>query len=344
MVLDLALPVLAAWSQTVRVFGFRASMGVSGLSPREVARIRSLGLAAAARGTGIFEGATDFRIGFPKGDPALLKVAAAEGPLGIDADVEGSPIAPMVSDLSLAAFGLEPGGRVAHVLRGLTHVRAASAQGYGSRTLSRLGRDLGISLEVETEELGFEPQGAGRVTVKASRSRSGSGRSADWKHRGELCSVHALLGAVRPKGDQLDRIEAALREVFWEARRIEPEVTRLVTPGVDLGAFLQVDLEWERGGATFMDVAGRTASPLALARRVARRAFRVWDSQATSDEVTGPLALAACVAARAQGEFALAPSRGLEASCALLRDIGAAIEEGEAQGLVVLKTALHPQT
>ena len=333
IVLDIALPVLAAWAQSVRVFGFRASMGVSGLSPREVARIRTLGLATGARGTGIFEGATDFRLGFHHAPPASLDPS-----LGIDADLEGSPIAPVVSDLMIAAFGLNPGERVAHEVRGLTHVRAASAHGYGARTFRLLGRELGLDLDVNTAELGFEPQGVGRVSVTASRSAdAGSGR-AGWKDRGAFRAVHALIGAVRPKGDQLDKVEACLKEVLWEARRVEPSVVRLVTAGVDLGAFLQVDVEWERGGATFMDVAGRSAAPLALARRIARKALGAWDDEATCDGVTGPLVLAACVAARAGGEFSLLPSNHVRATRDLLRDLGATVDESEAPGLVVLKT------
>ena len=52
LVLDVALPVLGAWATSARVVGFRPSMGVSGLSPREVARLRTLGLATASKATG----------------------------------------------------------------------------------------------------------------------------------------------------------------------------------------------------------------------------------------------------------------------------------------------------
>jgi hypothetical protein len=160
----------------------------------------------------------------------------------------------------------------------------------------------------------------------------------DWKDRGELRAVRALLGGVRPRLDQFDRLEAALRETLWEGRRIEPAIERLITPGVDLGAFLQVDVDFERGGATFMDVVGRSAAPLSLARRAVRRAQAYMDSSATCDEVTGILALAAAVAAHARFEVALAPSDRVSQVCALLRDIGAKVEEEEVPGLVLLKT------
>ena len=338
IVLDVALPVLTAWARSVRVSGFRASRGVSGLSPREVARIRTLTLATGAKGTGIFEGATDFRLAFHQGVVGPETSEALDPSRGIDADLAGAPLAPVVSDLMIASFGLKAGASVAHELSGLTHVRSAGAQGYGARTLRLLGWEFGLDLEVATSELGFEPQGLGRVSVKASRPAPGVFRPAHWKDRGELRAIHALVGAVRPKGDQIERLEASLRDVFWEARRIEPQVVRLVTSGVDLGAFLQIDLEWERGGATFMDVAGRSAAPLALARRMARKVLGMWDSSATSDDITGPLALASCVAARAEGEFSLVSSRYLKAVCTVLRDIGARVDESEGPGLVVLKT------
>ncbi len=334
IVLDVALPVLLAWSTRARVLGFRPSMGVSGLSPREVARLRTLGLATGARATGLFEGANDFRMGFPS--------ASAEGTIqpsfGVEADLDGHALAPVVSDLMIASFGLAEGRSMTHRLRGFTHHRGADAQGYGVRTFGALGRELGLELRVSTEELGFEPQGLGRVVISASRSASARGRAAEWTDRGKLRAVHVRLGGVRPRIEQLDRLEEALRGTWWEVLRIEPVIERLITPGVDLGAFLQVDVEFERGGATFMNVVSRSAAPLSLARRAVRKAQSYIDSGATCDEVTGVLALAAAMAARARIEMALRPSARLSATCALLRDLGARIEEEEARGLVLVKT------
>jgi RNA 3'-terminal phosphate cyclase len=334
VILDVALPVLAAWSTSARVLGFRSSMGVSGLSPREVARLRTLGLAMGARATGLFEGATDFRMGFP----SALAAGPIEPAFGVEADLGGHPLAPVVSDLMVASFGLAVGRRTTHQLRGFTHHRGADAQGHGARTLEALGRELGLELEVSIEELGFEPQGLGRIAVSASRSVSSKGRCAVWTDRGELRAVHARLGGVRPRLEQFDRLEEVLRETWWEARRIEPVIERLITPGVDLGAFLQMDVEFERGGATFMSVVSRSAAPLPLARRAVLKAQSYIDSGATCDEVTGVLALAAAMAARARIEMTLRPSARLSAACGVLRDIGARIEEEEARGLVLLKT------
>ena len=89
-VLDIALPVLAGWSTSVRVCAFRASMGVSGLSAREVARLRTLGLATSARATGIFEGANDFRFAFPT-DPERAAILVRPG---VEADLGGHPLPP----------------------------------------------------------------------------------------------------------------------------------------------------------------------------------------------------------------------------------------------------------
>lgn len=338
IVLDVALPVLAAWARSVRVVGFRPSMGVSGLSPREVARLRTLGLATASRVTGAFEGANDFRLAFR----AEMGMALALPSLGVEADLGGHPLAPVVSDLTIASFGLPAGKSLTHRLRGFTHIRAANAQGYGAHTLTGLGREFDLDLKITTLELGFEPQGLGSVSIAASRNARPADRPVDWKDRGELRSIHAVIGGVRPKVEQMDRLEAALREVFWEARRIEPVIERLITPGVDLGAFLQVDVECERGGATFMDVAGRSAAPLKVARRAVRRALGFWDSSATCDEVTGIAALASAIAARGAFKLSLVPSQGLSAALGLLRDIGAHIEEEEARGLVILRIAPSP--
>lgn len=337
LVLDVALPVLGAWARSVRIVGFRPSMGVSGLSPREVARLRTLGLATASKATGVFEGANDFRLGFPHEG----SVSIAPPTFGVEADLGGHPLAPVVSDLSIAAFGLPAGKTLTHQLRGFTHVRAASAQGYGARTLEALARGFGLDLKVTIEELGFEPQGLGSVLIAASR-RSRAGASVNWKDRGELRAIHAILGGVRPKQEAMDRLEAELREALWEARRIEPLVQRVITPGVDLGAFLQIDVECERGGATFVDIVGRSAAPLPMARRAVKRAFGFFDSSATCDEVTGISALCAAIAARGEFELALPPSDRLSSSLALLRDIGAYIEEEEAPGLVMLKTTPRP--
>jgi RNA 3'-terminal phosphate cyclase len=336
LVLDIALPVLAAWSKSVRVVGFRPSMGASGLSPREVARLRTLGLATGARATGVFEGANDFRLGFrAEGGGAIVAPS-----FGVEADLGGHPIAPSVSDLSIASFGLAAGKTLTHELRGFTHVRSANAQGYGARTLRALGRELGLDLVVTTGDLGFEPQGVGKVSISASRGpRPGGGHAIDWKKPGDLRAIHVLMGGVRPRLLQMDRLEAELRESLWEARRIEPSVERVVTSGVDLGAFLQVDVECERGGATFLEVVARTTAPLPLARRTVKRALDFLDSGATSDEITGITTLAAAIAARATFELALTPSERLSASLGLLRDIGGYIEEEEAPGLVLLKTS-----
>lgn len=334
IVLDLALPVVAAWEKSARVVGFRPSMGVSGLSPREVARLRTLSLATGSRGTGIFEGANDFRLGFRSegGGPIVAPS------FGVEADLVGHPLAPVVSDLTIASFGLAPGRSLTHQLQGLTHLRAASAQGYGSRTLSALGREFGLDLTVTMGELGFEPQGLGNVSLTVSRRERPSGRAVNWKDRGELRAIHVELGGVRPKAEHIDLIEAELREALWEARRIEPIFERRITTGVDIGAFLQVDVEGERGGATFLEVIGRTTAPLPLARRIIKKALGYWDSGATSDEVTGITALAAAIAAKAEFELALVPSDRLTAALSLLRDVGAYIEEEEAPGLVLLRT------
>lgn len=338
MVLDLALPVLAAWEKSARIKGFRSSMGVSGLSPREVARLRTLSLATGSRGTGIFEGANDFRLGF-KSEGGGPIVAPA---FGVEADLGGHPLAALVSDLTIASFGLKAGTSLTHRLRGFTHVRAANAQGYGTRTLAALARSMGLDLEVATTELGFEPQGLGSVSITVSR-HSRAGAAVDWKERGELRAIHGLIGAVRPKQEAMDRLEAEIREALWEGRRIEPVMERMITPGVDLGAFLQIDVECERGGATFMDVAGRSAAALPMARRAVKKAFGFLDSFASCDEVTGIAALAAAVAARAEFELALPPSARLSGSLSLLRDLGAFIEEREAPGLVLLKTIASPR-
>jgi RNA 3'-terminal phosphate cyclase len=238
----------------------------------------------------------------------------------------------------VASFGLPPGRALTHTLRGFTHLRAANAHGYGARTLAALGRAFGLDLKVVTDELGFEPQGLGKVSIEATR-RTNSGRAVDWRARGELRAIHATIGAVRPKQEQMDRLEAELREALWEARRIEPVIERLITPGVDLGAFLHLDVECETGGATFLDVAGRSAAALPLARRAVKRAFGFLDSDATCDEITGISALCAAIAGCGEFELSLAPSERLAASLSLLREIGARVDEREAPGLVILKTA-----
>jgi len=334
LVLDVALPVLGAWGESVRVTGFRPSMGISGLSPREVARVRTLGLATGARATGVFEGANDFRLGFSR-EPA---VKAGPPSFGVEADLGGHPLAPVVADLSVAAFGLPVGKTLTHQLRGFTHLRAATAHGYGALTLAALGRGFGLEFKVSTEELGFEPQGLGRVTIAAACGPKPSA-SLNWKARGEMRAIHATIGAVRPRQEQIDRLEAELREALWEARRIEPVVERVITPGVDLGAFLQIDVVCETGGATFMDIVGRSAAPLPMARRAVKRAFGFLDSDATCDEITGITALSAAVAARGELELSLPHSERLAGSLSLLRDIGAYVEEEEAPGLIRLKTA-----
>ena len=333
LVLDVALPVLAAWGESVHVVGFRPSMGISGLSPREAARVRTLGLGAGSRASGVFEGANDFRLAFA----APPAASSASSSFGVDADLGGYPIAPVVSDLTVAAFGLPVGKSLTHRLQGFTHIRAANAQGYGARTLLSLGSEFGLALEVSTEALGFEPQGLGRVSIAASRT-SRPAHAVNWRSRGEFKAIHATIGAVRPRQEQMDRLEAELRDALWEARRIEPVMQRIITPGVDLGSFLQVDVECERGGATFMDIAGRSAAALSTARRAVKRAFRYLDSDAACDEITGITALAAAIGARGDLELALVPSDRLLGSVALLREIGADIEEQEAPGLVRLRT------
>lgn len=334
LVLDAALPVLAAWRTSVRVTGFRPTMGVSGLFPTEVARLRTLGLATGARATGLFEGANDFRIGF---SPSFA-AAAAQASFGVDADLSGHAVVPVVADLMVASFGLAPGRRMNHRLHGLTHPRGSTSHGYGARTLERLGRALALNLEVDFEELGFEPQGVGRVAISAAMDSRPLNRELDWKDRGDLRSVRVRLGGVRPRAEQLDLLEAALKETWWEAQRLEPVVERVVTPGVDPGAFLQMDLEFERGGATFVDLISKASAPLAQARRITRRAQAYLDSSATCDNVTGIQVLTAAVAARIRFEMALVPSARLSGVCALLRDLGARVEEKEAPGLVLLKT------
>ena len=334
IVLDVALPVLAAWKLSVSVVGFRPSMGVSGLSPREAVRLRTLGLASASRATGVFEGANDFRLGY-RPQIGLSSTAPA---LGIKADLAGHPLAPVVSDLTIACFGLPLGQTLTHRLEGFTHLRAAGAQGYGARALSALAREFGLVLSVTTEELGFEPQGLGSVSVVAARTAPSPHRTTEWRDRGDLKAVHLLLGGVRPRQEQLARLEAELREGLWEARRIEPTITRQVSAGIDSGAFLQVDVECERGGATFMDVVGRSAAPLSTARRAVRRIASYWDSEATFDETTGVAALACAIAAGGHLEIALAPSEQLSLSLGVLREIGALVDEREAPGLLILRT------
>ncbi len=165
LILDTALPVLAAWAKAIRVVNFRPSMGVSGLSARDVARLRTLGLAAASKATGLFEGANDFRLGFPA-DGNI----GADMSLGVEADLGGHPLAPVVSDLAIASFGLPPGRSLTHRLRGFTHVRSASAQGYGARVLAALGREFGLDLAITLEALGFEPQGLGSIALAGRAS------------------------------------------------------------------------------------------------------------------------------------------------------------------------------
>jgi RNA 3'-terminal phosphate cyclase len=333
-VLEIALPVLGAWRRSVHIKGFRPSMGVSGLSAREAARLRTLALATGARAIGIFDGANDFRIAFPA-DP---EPAAPQASFGVEADLGGHPLAPVVSDLCVASFGLKVGQSLNHSLRGFTHVRAASAHGYAARTLGALGLELGVDLQVTTREFGFEPQGLGVMEIRAGRTRSAGARAAEWKDRGELRALHIVIGGVRPKTEQMDRLEAELREALWEARRIDPVVEKRVTPGVDLGAFLQVDVLCEHGGATFLDVAGRSAPALSVARRAVKRALAFLDSVASCDDVTGTAVLSAAVAAGATLELSLPPSPNLSEALTLLRDLGAHVDEEESRGLVLMRT------
>jgi RNA 3'-terminal phosphate cyclase len=337
-VLDVALPVLGAWRRSVHVTGFRPSMGVSGLSAREVARLRTLALATGARAIGIFDGANDFRLAFPA-DP---EPATPQTSFGVEADLGGHPLAPVVADLCVASFGLKLGQSLTHGLRGFTHVRAANAHGYGARTLSALGLELGVNLQVTTREFGFEPQGLGVVEIQAGRTRSAGAQAAEWTDRGELRSLHIVIGGVRPKAEQMDRLEAELREALWEARRIEPVVEKKVTAGVDLGAFLQVDVLCERGGATFLDVAGRSAPALPVARRAVKRALAFLDSAATCDDVTGVAVLSAAVAAQATLELGLPPNDRLSEALTLLRELGAYIDGEESKGLLLIKTRYTP--
>lgn len=335
MVLDIALPVLAAWSQSTRVMGFRPSMGVSGLSPREAARLRTLSLATGSRATGIFEGANDFRLGFrPESEFAPVPSSP-----GVEADLDGHPLAPVTSDLALAAFGLPAGKTLTHCLQGLTHTRGGQGQGYGFTALRALGSELGLELGVELESLGFEPHGLGRVVMTAARVKPPSLRAVDWKDRGELTSVRVVIGGVRPRPAQVDRIEAELKETFWEERRIEPVIERLATAGGDVGAFLEIEVVCDRGGASFTEMVARVSSPLPLARRAARRALGFLDSPATCDEQTGIRILAAAAAAGAPLEIALAPSEAIAAACGLLRDLGARLDEEPAPGLVMVRLA-----
>ena len=88
-----------------------------------------------------------------------------------------------------------------------------------------------------------------------------------------------------------------------------------------------------------MDVAGRSAAPLKVARRAVKRVLGFLDSFATFDDITGVEALAAAIAAGGDFELALVPSDPLTEACTLLRDIGAYIEEEQASGLVALRTA-----
>ena len=332
LVLDIALPVLCAWGQSVQVTGFRARTGVSGLLPREAARIRTLGIAASARATGIFEGANDFRFAFPEG------ARRTSSGTGVDADLAGHPIAPVISDIAITTFGLAAGTAAAHRVQGLTHVRGASARGYEGRALGRLGEALSLDLGVTTEVLGFEPQGLGCVRVDASRG-NGDSRKIDWTTRGEFRALRVTLGGVRPKTEQLDKVEAAIREGLWEGRRMEPVVSRLITPGTDQGSFLQVDVECEAGGATFVEIMARSTTALTVARRTLRKALAFLDAYAVCDEVTGVGILTAAAAAGADFEIALTASERLSSAVALLREIGMEIAEGESRGLVVLRLA-----
>lgn len=333
LVLDVALPVLAAWTTSVQVTGFRSSMGISGLSAREVVRLRTLGLATSARATGLFEGANNFRFAYPT-DPERREALTTPG---VEADLGGHPLPPIVSDLSIAGFGLQVGRRPTHRLNGFTHVRGENAQGYGTRALSLLGQDLGLSLEVTTTDLGFEPQGRGLITMVESRDALAEG-ALNWKERGEVRGLHLTLGGVRPNLAQVDRIEAAFRETLWDSRRLEPVVHKLITSGVDQGAFVQIDVECDRGGATFVELFSRGAAPLPLARRMVKKALAYAESAASTDSVTGLAILAAAVAADAVFEIALPPTQELKDACSLLRDIGAYIEEEESLGLALLKT------
>lgn len=177
------------------------------------------------------------------------------------------------------------------------------------------------------------------MLIDVNRSRSAEGVRVDWKDRGELLGMEITIGAVRPKMDQIERLEGFLREGLWEARRLEPQITRLITPGADLGSFLQVDVVFERGGATFIDVIARSASALAQARRAVGKALAFCDSPASCDETTGIAALSCALAARADLELALPPSDRLQDAISLWRELGARIEEGEAPGLTVVRTA-----
>ena len=120
---------------------------------------------------------------------------------------------------------------------------------------------------------------------------------------------------------------------------MEPSVSRLVTPGADQGAFLQIDVECENGGATFVELIARSASTLSIARRTLRKALAFLDGYTVCDDVTGVSVLTAAAAAGAAFEIALTPSERLSATVALLREIGIEVDESESSGLAVLRLA-----
>jgi RNA 3'-terminal phosphate cyclase (ATP) len=283
-ILRTALALAAVTGQAFRLDRIRAGRLRPGLRPQHLAAVRALGMACGAEVHGAFDGSPDLR---------FLPGPVSAGEYSFDIGTAGAVT--LVLQAVLPVLATSPGTSRVEMTGG-THVPRSPTHHFLARHWCVAVEGLGLHPRLRLERAGFFPRGEGRLGGEVGPWARPA--TLDLSRRGALVGVRGIAGAARLRGDVARRAADAARALLWEQRRMETEWDVVELSAVSPGAFLQVEVVFEKGRAAFSLLGERGLRAEVMGERAARWALRFLEDEEAvvdpwlADQLAVPLALA----------------------------------------------------
>jgi RNA 3'-terminal phosphate cyclase (ATP) len=281
-ILRTALALSTVTGQPFEILKIRARRPVHGLRPQHLAAVRAATMISGAKVGGAFEGSSDLRF-----EPGAIE----SGDYRFEISTAGS--ASLVLQAVLPALATARGPSRVEVSGG-THVSASPSFEFLSRnwagTVARMGLDVGFELV----RAGFYPPGGGEVHARVAPWARPAGLVLE--DRGALLQVRGVSGAGKVRGDVARRQADAVRDLLWEARRIETAWETVEPKPASPGSFLYVEVIFEQTRAAFGFLGERGLRAEVLGDRAARTVLQFLEGEGAvdpylADQLAVPLAI-----------------------------------------------------
>ncbi len=247
----------------------RAGSSRPGLQPAHLTAVRAIAMTCDAKVNGAFDGSPDLRF-----EPGTLK------PGEFRFEIETAEASGLILQTVLVVLSTA-GVRSRVAVTGGTHVPGSPSYEYLAGPWAATVGRIGIRTRFELVRAGFYPAGGGEMSAVVEPWARPAGLILD--ERGPLRAIRGVSASGRLKTDVARRQREAAESRLWEARRLASEWAVVDVPASSPGAYLFLDLEFERGRAAFGLLGERGVRPEQLGDRAARQALKFLDAEGAVD-------------------------------------------------------------